>query len=160
MRSKKGSWVILLIQQMWRFSLVGVIGFVINAGLVEGISHVSDPIIAQGIGFPAAATVTWWFNRKFTFKSREAALRREWLQYMFASLGGWVVNNGAYFALIFTQPWAYRRPVIAVAAGSLAGMCANFFATRYLVFGAGAAPRSADTHASSATRLIDPHEGK
>lgn len=150
----------LLVRQMWRFSLVGVVGFVVNSAVVQGISHVSDPIIAQGVGFPVAATVTWWFNRKFTFKTSGGASRREWLQYMFANLGGWVVNNGVYFALIFTQPWVYQRPILAVAAGSLAGMFSNFFSLRHLVFDVSALHGRAGISTNDITRSIDSDEGE
>lgn len=123
-----------LIRQIFRFALVGVIGYLVNAGLVEALAAQFGPVQAQALAFPAAVTVTWWFNRRFTFGASGHRLHQEWLRYVLANLLGWCANNGAYFWLIFALPVAYQHPSIAVAAGSLTGMIFNFSASRSLVF--------------------------
>ena len=120
--------------QIWRFGLVGIIGFIVNAGLVEALVKNTGPLWAQTIAFPAAATVTWSLNRRYTFGASRLAPHYEWLRYVLANSVGWAVNNGAYLAIIISSPDVYNHPAIAVAVGSLAGMLFNFTASKNVVF--------------------------
>ena len=122
------------IGQLWCFSLVGVAAFVINAGLVETLVPFAGPVRSQMIAFPLAATAAWWMNRHYTFGASGLAPHREWLQYVLANSAGWLLNNATYLVLIFNLSLAYTHPVIAVAAGSIAGLAANFFLSRRMVF--------------------------
>ncbi|MGZ4999546.1 MAG: GtrA family protein, partial [Methylomonas sp.] len=123
-----------LLQQIWRFGLVGVAGYIVNAGLVEAFVLNMGPIWAQTLAFPAAVSVTWWLNRSFTFGASGHSLHHEWLRYVLANALGWAVNNGTYLWMIFSVSIAYQHPAIAVAAGSLTGMILNFSTSRLLVF--------------------------
>ncbi|WP_020484168.1 bifunctional glycosyltransferase family 2/GtrA family protein [Methylomonas sp. MK1] len=123
-----------LLGQMWRFGLVGVVGYIVNAGLVESLVLNMGPLRAQMLAFPAAVTVTWWLNRRFTFGASHHAMHHEWLRYVLANMLGWTANNGAYLWMIFSVPLAYQHPALAVAVGSLAGMVLNFSASRLIVF--------------------------
>lgn len=121
-------------RQIWRFGLVGVVGYIVNAGLVEALVQDMGPIKAQMLAFPAAVTVTWWLNRQFTFGASAHRVHHEWLRYVLANMLGWGANNGCYFWMVFSVPLAYQHPAIAVAVGSLAGMILNFSASRLIVF--------------------------
>ena len=123
-----------LYRQIWRFGLVGVVGYIVNAGMVEMLVQSMGPVKAQMWAFPAAVTVTWWLNRQFTFGASAHRLHHEWLRYVLANLLGWAANNGCYLWMIFSVPLAYQHPAIAVAVGSLAGMVLNFSASRLIVF--------------------------
>jgi putative flippase GtrA len=62
--------------------------------------------------------------------------------FLLVNLLGFVCNYGTYAALVAGVPLVAAQPVIGVAAGSLAGMAANFLMSRRFVFGAaGADPR-------------------
>jgi len=121
-------------KQFSRFASVGVLGFLVNAAVVESLSPRFGPFWAQCLAFPTAATVTWWLNRRFTFGASQRTLHQEWLHYVFANSFGWLANNGVYLYLVLHLAVAYQHPVIAVAAGSLAGMLLNFVASRWIVF--------------------------
>ena len=123
-----------LSDQVLRFGLVGVAGFLVNAGLVAALAGPAGPVRAQAVAFPAAASVTWWLNRRFTFGASGRAWHREWLRYLGANALGWAANNGTYLALVLGSAWAAQHPVPAVAAGSLAGMAFNFVCSRRFVF--------------------------
>jgi putative flippase GtrA len=123
-----------MLPQFLRFAAVGVVGFVVDAVIVEALKQCAGPLVAQLLAFPVASTVTWALNRRFTFGASELPLVREWLRYVFANLFGWAANNGTYAWLVFHVGVAYRHPVLAVAAGSTAGMFFNFGASRLLVF--------------------------
>ncbi len=118
------------------FSLVGMAGFFVDAGIVWVLTRIGlDPIMAQIYAFTVAVTVTWLLNRKFTFAHRARHnWIREWLHYVAANSVGAAVNNGVYVLLVLTVALFSKEPVLAVAMGSLAGLIFNFTASRYLVF--------------------------
>lgn len=123
-----------LLHQLWRFSVVGVVAFVVNAGLVELLVTMTGPVWAQCFAFPVAATVAWQLNRRFTFAASGLPTRQEWIRYILANGVGWLINNSTYLALVLTVPFIADRPSFAVAAGSIAGLAANFTLSRRLVF--------------------------
>jgi putative flippase GtrA len=130
--SLKGNGV--LMRQIGRFCLVGTAAFAINAGLVEGLGANFNPLHSQMIAFPLAATAAWWMNRHYTFGASELAPHREWFQYVLANSIGWLINNTIYLVMVFNLSLAYTHPFIAVAAGSISGLAANFFLSRRMVF--------------------------
>jgi putative flippase GtrA len=123
-----------LASQLLRFGAVGVVGFVVNAALVELSAPTAGPLWAQLLAFPVAASVTWWLNRRYTFGASGRTMLQEWLRYVVANLLGWAANNGTYVWLVWHFPLAYQHPSIAVAAGSIAGMCFNFVVSKRVVF--------------------------
>ena len=123
-----------LVNQIFRFGIVGVIAFLVNAAIVEAaVGHIG-PIWAQIIAFPLAATLAWWLNRNFTFSPSVRKIHHELLRYRAANAMGWLANNGVYFVAVFAIPLAYSHPALAVAAGSLSGMALNFISSKRLVF--------------------------
>ena len=123
-----------LIQQFLRFAVVGSVGFAVDAGIVEALKTSVDPLTAQLLAFPVAASVTWWLNRRYTFKASGYSLGHEWLRYILANLLGWSANNSVYALTIYQSALAYHYPVLGVAAGSVAGMLLNFSMSRFVVF--------------------------
>jgi len=113
---------------------VGVVAFLVNASLVELLAQALGCAGAQIIAFPAAATTAWWLNRRYTFGASDLALSREWLRYIAANAVGWLLNNATYGVMVFNLQLAQSHPFIAVAAGSLAGLTANFALSRRFVF--------------------------
>lgn len=120
--------------QFVRFCAVGTVGFGVNGALVSALTPFAGPLWAQALGFPAAATTTWWLNRRYTFDCSGRSRRSEWLRYVGANLLGWSVNNATFAALVLASATARRTPILAVAAASLAAMGFNFVASRRLVF--------------------------
>jgi putative flippase GtrA len=121
-------------KQAGAFALVGVLGYLVNAGLVELLVGDWGAVWAQVVAFPVAVTVTWWLNRRYTFASDNPKRTREWLRYVAANSLGWLINNGAYLWMVWHMPLAAQHPSLAVAVGSLLGMVFNFSGSRWLVF--------------------------
>lgn len=123
-------------QQLYRFAGVGIIGFIIDAGIVFLLTQASiDPIMAQLVAFSVAVTGTWWLNRKHTFAHAAGeSIGKEWFRYVLANGVGGAINNGVYMLLVIHIAWIYHYPVVGVACGSLAGMFFNFFASKHIVF--------------------------
>jgi putative flippase GtrA len=119
------------------FAVVGTVGFLVDAGIVFGLTGLdASPFAAQALAFAAAVTVTWLGNRSWTFRDNVGrfSLKQEWLRYVSANVVGWCVNNSVYGGLVLGMPFASRNPVWAVAAGSLAGLVFNYTAARRVVF--------------------------
>jgi putative flippase GtrA len=118
-----------------RFCVVGTLGFLIDAGvlqaLVSGLG--TNPYVARIASFLAAATATWWMNRRFTFGVTRSPSRREWFAYIGLMLLGGVINYGTYAALITNSSFARAHLWIGVAVGSIAGLVANFLSSRRLL---------------------------
>ncbi|MCX5539976.1 GtrA family protein [Paraburkholderia sp. CNPSo 3076] len=121
-------------RQFMRFCAVGIVGLVVNAGIVELWVLYGSPLVAQMVAFPAAVTVTWLLNRRYTFGASRYAAHHEWMRYVLANVLGWAANNAMYFYLVLHVAIAYRHPMLAVAAGSIAGMLLNFTGSKFLVF--------------------------
>jgi len=118
------------------FSLAGVAGFLVDAGIVWLFTMAGvDPFTAQIVAFTLAVTVTWLLNRRFTFAHHASPnWVREWMHYVAANSVGAMVNNGIYAILVLSVALFSKEPVLAVAVGSLAGLLFNFTASRALVF--------------------------
>jgi len=124
-------------KQILLFAISGVIGFVVDAGIVQFLVRewAVNPYEARLVSFLAAATTTWSFNRKYTFAGRSSgSRRRELLRYIVAMAGGFALNYGTYAALVATWPLVRSWPAIGVAAGSIAGAVVNFLTSKYWIF--------------------------
>ncbi|MDD5403900.1 MAG: GtrA family protein [Sulfuricella sp.] len=124
--------------QFFRFCVVGAVGFVIDAGilqsLVSGIG--ANPYLARIISFLVAASATWLMNRRYTFEVEHAATHSEWVRYVALMVLGAVVNYGAFAISITAWSLARAQPWLGVAVGSVAGLGINFMTSRLLFRGA------------------------
>lgn len=125
----------MLLQQFIAFSIVGTIGFVVDTGVLYGALALGfGYYYGRVVSYLCAATVTWLLNRRFTFKSTGQNKRREWARFVVLNLAGFAVNYGVYAACLAADPIFIAHPVLAVAAGSIAGLFVNFTINKYLVF--------------------------
>lgn len=118
-----------------RFGIVGASGVPVDTAVVYLCRTTLGIYAAGAIAYLVAATWTFTFNRLWTFAAvAEGSVVRQWVAFLGANLSGMVLNRGMFFLLVTVSVVCRDHPVLAVAAGSLAGMFANFFATRRLVF--------------------------
>lgn len=126
------------LQRLMRFGVAGVLGFVVDAGVLYLLAPFLGWYGARVLSFWAAATATWLFNRRYTFADGAArggrALWREYGTYLLAMLGGAAVNYGAYALTLHVLPPAPWVPLLGVAVGSVAGMGVNFVSARWFIF--------------------------
>jgi putative flippase GtrA len=126
-----------LLGEILRFGIVGVVGFVVDAGVLTlGLRAGTGPWLGRVLSYVVAATVTFSLNRAWTFRTadRSRPMMRAWSMFLVINLVGFLCNYGAYAALIATVPLVRELPVLGVAAGSLAGMAGNFLLSRRFVF--------------------------
>jgi putative flippase GtrA len=121
-----------------RFIAVGIIGFLVDAGVLWLAIHWAHLGLYLGrlVSFLTAATATWYLNRVFTYRDRAApgGHSRQWMSYLSVSSLGAAINYGTYCGLVATLPYAARHPVFGVAAGSVASLFVNFNLYTRLVF--------------------------
>jgi putative flippase GtrA len=124
-------------RQVLLFGVVGFIGFLVDAGIVQCLVTVfdADPYASRLLSFLCAATVTWLFNRRYTFKGiRHYGKFGEWARYLLAMSGGFSVNFTIYSILVFHFLLIQQWPALGVAMGSTAGFAVNFLASRFWIF--------------------------
>lgn len=128
-----------IVQQFLRFGVVGSIGFIVDTGVLYGALALGAGLyLGRAVSYVVAATTTWALNRAWTFRGHGGgALHRQWALFVAVNLGGFVLNYGTYAALVAFVPLVAAHPVLGVAAGSVAGMFANFALSRRLVFRSG-----------------------
>ncbi|NII10509.1 GtrA family protein [Oleiagrimonas sp. C23AA] len=119
------------------FFVGGVIGFVVDAGVVQSLVAFADwdPYLARVVSFLCAASATWVFNRSFTFAHRRSGgAASEWGRWLAVMGVGALVNYGTYALVLWLWPLAHHWPVLGVAAGSVVAAGLNFAGARAWVF--------------------------
>lgn len=125
------------LRQLAMFCIGGVLGFIVDAGVLQllVVGFAWDRYSGRLISFLLAATATWVFNRHYTFHGpRRHSLAGEWMRYVFAMSGGFACNFTAYSALVYFFNIDRQWLILAVAAGSIAGLGVNYAASRYWVY--------------------------
>lgn len=118
-----------------RFGFVGAIGFCIDVAVVYALNPWIGLYAAGMAAYFAAASANWALNRLWTFRDRDhPSAHTQWLRFLAVNLIGFVLNRGAYSALIAEFAIARHYPVLAVAAGAAAGFLVNFLLSRRIVF--------------------------
>ncbi len=124
-----------MMMQFLRFGIVGTFGFLVDTATVYATRGMLGLYGAGLLAFLVAATANWAINRVWTFRGMgSGALHRQWAMFLAANSLGFVLNRGAYFILVTVSALCAANPVIAVGAGSITGMFANFTLSRRLVF--------------------------
>jgi putative flippase GtrA len=120
---------------MLRFGVVGLAGFAVDTAVVYGTKRWLGLYAAGLLSYLVAASVNWALNRHWTFRHRPRGPRgRQWLLFLTTGVPGLIFNRGAYMILIATVPLCAHHPVLAIVAGSIAGMSANFMMAHRVVF--------------------------
>jgi len=118
-----------------RFGIVGTLGFVWDTTTVYALRGHTNLYVAGTCGFLVAATANWIMNRLWTFRHHQhAAPHVQWAKFLAANAVGFVFNRGTFFTLISISAVFREQPVLAIAAGSAAGLSFNYFLSKRLVF--------------------------
>lgn len=123
-------------RQFIRFAIAGGVGFVVDAGVLYLMLALgTGAYLGRVVSFLCAAFVTWQINRRITFERIAGkSAWREWYEYLIAMTFGGLCNYGAYVVTLKMLPGGAASPLIAVAAGSVAGMFVNFATAKLWVF--------------------------
>jgi putative flippase GtrA len=125
-----------LLVQLMQFGTVGVAGFLVDTAVVYATRFWAGLYVGGALAYFAAVTTTWWLNRVWTFRGigNIGSKGRQWVRFVLASVPGLCLNLGTYFALVALVTLCAAHPELAIAAGAIAGMSANYLLSRALVF--------------------------
>ena len=123
-------------RQLIRFLFAGGVGFFVDTAVLYLMIWLGLGYFAgRAISFLCAVWATWQLNRRFTFaSSRKQSAWAEWVRYLAAMPIGGGVNYAAYSAVVSMLHPAPWLPLLAVAAGSIAGLVVNFATAKWWVF--------------------------
>lgn len=126
-------------RQFARFTMVGVLGFIVDSGVLYLCLHRTGLGLYGGrlVSYLAAASTTWYLNRRITFGDLSPP-GRQWARFIATNGVGALVNYGSYSAIVTLLPAGTFVPLLGVAVGAIAGLGFNFTASRRFVFRADA----------------------
>jgi putative flippase GtrA len=123
-------------RMMFLFGVVGACAFVVDASLLKaGLALGLQYVVARTISILIAMHFGFALNRAWAFKGlRGQPLVQQWLGYLLANGTGALLNLG--MSVFLSHPGAPfdRAPILAAAAGTIAGMFVNFTGSRLLAF--------------------------
>jgi len=117
--------------------MVGAAGFFVDAAALYAAMHYAgaNPYVGRLISYLLAASFTWALNRRYTFYAhRSSGKLLEWIRFLISNSFGGLLNYGTYAVLVACVGTVFAHPVLGVAAGSIAGLLANFSLSRQFVF--------------------------
>jgi putative flippase GtrA len=121
--------------QFLRFAVVGASGFVVDTLCVYALRDALGLYGAGLVAWGVAVTSNWLVNRLWTFRGQGSGpAHRQFLRYVAVNVVGFVLNRGAYALMVTFVAAAAAEPVLATAAGAIAGMLANYLLARHVVF--------------------------
>jgi putative flippase GtrA len=121
---------------IFMFGIVGVVGFIFDAGILYALRGEIGLYPAKLVSFFIAVFITWILNRALTFKHRPSGIspRREFSQYFILMIGGGVVNYTIFWLSTSFSYIIMQYPVLGVALGSLSGMVFNYISAKTMIF--------------------------
>ncbi|QFY62096.1 GtrA family protein [Rhizobium grahamii] len=121
-------------RKLLRFGMAGGLGFVVDAGLLSLLLHLTalGPFISRLIAIAVAMATTWVFNRTFTFEPSRHSLAVEGFRYGSVGVTAALVNYGLYSALLLRLP--DLQPLAAMVLSTAASTLFSFFGYSRFVF--------------------------
>lgn len=120
-------------QRFFNFCIVGVIGTVIDIGLLYClVEYFYFPVLfATTISFCVAVINNYFLNKYFTFKSIEKNSLKQFIKYFSVSLIGLGINNTSmYFLINYLLCWYIYSKMMT----TLVVLFWNFLANKYWTF--------------------------
>jgi putative flippase GtrA len=124
------------LQNFLRFGLVGVIGFVVDAGVLQALVSLAGwgPVEARGISVPVAVFATWLLNRSITFRRYDGPAWRSLARYAAVSAAGAAVNFVVYTLLVLASAVMAARPLAPLAIASIVALVVNYLGSKHFAF--------------------------
>jgi putative flippase GtrA len=124
------------IPQFLRFCLVGLVGFAVDAGALEGFVALGlSPAAARVLSITVALQATYILHKRFTFRATETA--NPWPKFMLANALGALINYLTFLvvmALIGTAFQALEARQSALLAGTATALLVNYWMNHRFVF--------------------------
>jgi putative flippase GtrA len=125
-------------QQFLKFSMVGGVGFVVDAGSYFILTHyLSGGLVSSRVvsSLVLGMTMTFLLNNFLTFRGHgEGSIFARYLKFAAANIIGNLLNLGTHAALVENLDLFHRIPLLGVVAGTFVGLVFNFTGSKYFVF--------------------------
>ncbi len=120
--------------RLLRFSMVGGIGFVVDASMLAVIHHALgvNPFAARVFSIILAAFTTWRLNRSVTFDPSDHGQVREGFRYYCVVVFSAGINYGIYSAILLSL--GEFPPVLAAVAATGCAMTISYVGYSQFVF--------------------------
>ena len=121
-----------LLTKFIKFGLVGASGLIVDFGITYLLKEKVKihQYLANAIGFTAAATTNYFFNRVYTFHSQNPHVAQEYGKFIAVSLIGLGINSFVIWFLVSKFKWNfYYAKVIAIGAATIWNFFANLLFT-------------------------------
>ena len=124
------------VTQFLKFGIVGLFGLFWDTTAVYSLRPLIGLTTATIAAYFIAASINWLVNRLWTFRKagNQHHFVIQWLRFLAGNSLGFFLNRGCVFMMFHLSPVFKANPVLALAAGAVAGMLANFHISRKLVF--------------------------
>lgn len=124
--------------QFFRFSIVGGVGFFVDGFFLVMLTMLDWNLLMARLGsFACAVSVTWYFNRMWTFNRtgvHKPPIVNQYFYYITVQLFGAGINLGVFFLVIYWFPIISKQPLIALVVGSSVALFFNYFAAKKIVY--------------------------
>lgn len=121
-----------MLLKFFKFGLVGILGLIIDFSLTylckERLRW--NRYLANSIGFISATTSNYYFNRIWTFQSKDPNLGQQYSSFVLVALVGLAINNTVLFLFEkHTRLGFYGAKVVAIGVTVIWNFLANYFIT-------------------------------
>lgn len=128
-----------MINQVIRFSIIGVIGFIVDASVLTlCYSTIKlNVYLSRFFSFSLAVLVTWLLNRKITFcvaEGRGQSKKAEYINYNLVQACGALMNLTIFSLLVSVNDLLLEYPVVPLAIAAVIAMIFNFLALKRWVY--------------------------
>jgi putative flippase GtrA len=117
-----------------RFLFIGLIGLSVDTISLLALRHFMHLMLAKIISYIIAFSVTWVFNRNFTFRSKNPKRIQEWTRYAFIYAVTGVLHVLLFAALVYAFPYLYQKPAAAVIITAIIIAFVNFVLVKRIAF--------------------------
>lgn len=129
--------MLLRLHEFLRFCLVGGVGFVVDAGLLEFLVSLGlSAWAARILSIALALQVTYLMHGAFTFRDHGGYSRARWLAFLSCNALGAAINYLLFLAVLmlapFGEPFLDRQS--ALITGTAVALFCNYWMNRRFVF--------------------------
>lgn len=124
-------------RQARSFALIGAVGFLVDGGILTVLHGLADFSAAKArlVSFPVAVTVTWYLNRRRTFRQdQDPNSAHEWGRYAVVNTVGALLNLSIFLWLVQRWQVLATYPVVPLAIAAGIALVFNFAGSRLFVF--------------------------
>lgn len=128
-----------LLSEVTRFGKVGLIGFILDGGILAFLFHVMywGHYESRAVSFTVAVLATWYLNRVYTFKDTGSGAVAQYVKYFSIQVVGAIINLSIYVVLIASLDIMRDYPLLPLSIGAGVAMIFNYTISRMFVFTGG-----------------------